>query len=397
MPSSNNKPLLAPVVAQIALAVLGFWALWPFPYNNGLLKHLKAQTEVGAVIPGPTIAPMRQSYTGIGPVDNQLTVLVSFFYTAIDGNRGDVSITFLSLGSHVIAAWVLITIESLRAGNKGKFFLVSTTLLGLAVAIVGFAVVAPLYFAYQLYASPTVSTPAGHNLLPSNSLSVILIPTTIMIGFGLPSLIMTFPAPEVLSFETKQLWTGIQQGWTFWIFLSTVALTMVLSALNPQIYTASTNVAQTKITKNLRRAYIFALASAASAHLLPLLITSLATVFPPLFAEPYRTQLQLSNVFYLANPFGQLKAATLADGALWFLQWDTFVGVLSVLLWGLTLRLATESEETSTQDWVVGLLKIVATVVAVGPTAAAVIAVWARDETVLRQERLSGSRDKKTM
>jgi hypothetical protein len=269
--------------------------------------------------------------------------------------------------------------------------------LGLAVAIVGFAVVAPLFFAYQLYASPTVRAPAAYNILPTDPVSVILIPAAIMIGFGLPSLIMTLPAPDVLSFQTKQLWTGIQQGWTFWIYLATIALTIAISVSDPQTYVASTEGTRTKVTKNLRRAYIFALASAAAAHLLPLLICSLATLFPPLFAEPYRAQLQLSNVFYLANPFGALKAATLADGALWFLQWDTFVGALSVLIWGLTLRLADSTDDATTNDWTAGSLKILAAVIAVGPTAAAVIAVWARDETALKSDKSETRGNKKVL
>ena len=119
----ESAALWVPIALEIALAALGFWTLWGFPYKNGLLAILKSQTEAGAMIPGPTAAPMRQTYTGIGPVDNQLTILVSFFYTAIDGNRGDVSLSFFGLGGHVLASWVLITIESLRSGNKSKWFL----------------------------------------------------------------------------------------------------------------------------------------------------------------------------------------------------------------------------------------------------------------------------------
>ena len=159
---------------------------------------------------------------------------------------------------------------------------------------------------------------------------------------------------------------------------------------------ASTEGTQAKITKNLRRAYIFALASAALAHLLPLLICSLATLFPPLFAEPYRAQLQISNVFSLPNPFGDLKVATLADGALWFLQWDTFVGVVSVLLWGLTMRIAGTNEDTTTNGQVVGVLRIIAITLVLGPTATAVISIWARDEVTLSQEQDAISRGKKT-
>jgi hypothetical protein len=387
MAPPKNKSLAYPIALQLALAALAFWALWGFPYRNGLLKFLGAQAEPGAVIPGPVAAPMRQTYTGIAPIDKQLTVLVSFFYTAIDGNRADISVSFLSLGSHVIAAWVLITLEGLRAGNDGELLLVSTTAIGLGVAIIGFAVVAPLFFAYQLYASPTVHTPTAYNLTPKHPLAVALVPVGIMIGFGLPSLIMTLPAPSVLSFDTKQLWTGVQQGWTIWILLATTLLTIGISYFNPNIYNLSTPAAQARTLKNMRRAYIFALASAASAHLLPLLICGMATLFPALFAIPYNAQLQASNVFSLVNIFGNLKASSLADGALWFLQWDTFVGVVSVFLWAFTLRAAGKREEATTRQWIVAVLKALAVTAAFGPTAYAVIAVWSRDELELRLEK----------
>ena len=64
---------------------------------------------------------MKQHYTGVKPIDKQLTILTSFFYTAIDGNRADVSLVGLDLGGSVIAAWMLVTAEGLRAGNSGKY------------------------------------------------------------------------------------------------------------------------------------------------------------------------------------------------------------------------------------------------------------------------------------
>lgn len=121
----ERSSLWAPIAVEVALSLLGFWTLWAFPYNNGLLGILKSQTEPGALIPGPTAAPMKQTYTGIPPFDNQLTTLVSFFYTAIDGNRGDVSLAFLGLGGAVLAAWSLVTVESYRSGNQGKWLITS--------------------------------------------------------------------------------------------------------------------------------------------------------------------------------------------------------------------------------------------------------------------------------
>lgn len=115
--------LLFTKIALLLLAVWGFWTLWGFPYTNGLLRLLGDLHKPGASIPGPTSSPMRQRYTGIKIIDSQLTTLVGFFYTAIDGNRADVSLAGLALGGQVVSAWVLMTIEGLRIGNRGKWYI----------------------------------------------------------------------------------------------------------------------------------------------------------------------------------------------------------------------------------------------------------------------------------
>lgn len=108
-------------ITLLIFSALGFWTLWGFPAKNNLLHYLGELSKPGASIPGPTYYPIKQKYTGVGFVDKQLTTLVGFFYTAIDGNRIDITLSFLNLGSQVLAAWVLITTESYRAGNKGNF------------------------------------------------------------------------------------------------------------------------------------------------------------------------------------------------------------------------------------------------------------------------------------
>lgn len=105
-------------IALLIFSALGFWTLWGFPARNNLLHYLGELSLPGASVPGPTYASMQQSYTGIHVVDKQLTTLVGFFYTAIDGNRIDETLTFLNLGSQVLAAWVLISVEAYRVGNE---------------------------------------------------------------------------------------------------------------------------------------------------------------------------------------------------------------------------------------------------------------------------------------
>ncbi|OAP62010.1 hypothetical protein AYL99_04213 [Fonsecaea erecta] len=388
--------LTVPKVLLILLSLAGFWTLWGFPYQNGLLKILGQQSEPGAVIPGPTSAPMKQTYTGIGPVDKQLTVLVSFFYTAIDGNRADVSLSFLYLGGQVLASWVLIMVEGLRRGNKDKFLLTATTLLGVGVAIVGYACVAPLWFALHLWTSPTVVNPKDYDLDVNTPIQVAIAPISILVGFGLPSLLMCLPAPTVVSFETKQTWTGIQQGWSIWIGLTQLILTTLALRFDQRASILTENDKRLKSARYLRLAYAFAIMSSAGSHLAALSLSTLAYLFPVLFSSTYLPQLQPARIFVPVVPFGQPQVRVLADGALWFLQWDIVVGVSASLLWALTVRDASKHRKTNIGQTLLGVVKALLMAGLFGPCGAAAIAIWTRDELVLGRSNDEGKKDKST-
>ena len=261
----------------------------------------------------------------------------------------------------------------------------STTVFGLAVAIVGFACVAPVWFALHLWQSPTVIDPKPHQLLVESPFQIAIAPLSTLLGFGLPSLIMCLPAPQILSFETKQLWTGIQQGWPIWIALSQLSLTVLISALKPDTAIIASDELKSKVLKNLRACYVFALSFGASAHLIVWFFCMLAQLFPVLFAAPYDRQLLPSNVLVPVNPFGDYQAKTLADGALPFLQWDTIVGVVSVAVWGFTVRTLAKHETATFGQILSGIIKIAILSSFVGPAGAAVVSIWARDELVLNR------------
>src|SRR6266516_821330 len=190
-------------ILLLLLAALGFWTLWGFPYTNGMLKILTDLHVPGASIPGPTFVPMRQKYTGIKIVDIQLTTLVGFFFTAIDGNRADVSLLGLEFGSQVVAAWMLITIEGMRFGNKGKWYITALTFLGMLLQNIGFGCIAPIWMAVHLATSPTVVDPDVEDLVV-RPLQLAVAPISILIAYGVPSVMMCLPAPAMITFDAKQ-------------------------------------------------------------------------------------------------------------------------------------------------------------------------------------------------
>jgi hypothetical protein len=390
---------LVPQILLLLLAALGFWTLWGFPYTNGLLKILADLHLPGASIPGPTFAPMRQRYTGIKIIDTQLTTLVGFFFTAVDGNRADVSLIGLDFGSQVVAAWMLLTIEGMRVGNKGKWYITSTTVLGILLQNIGFACIAPIWMAIQLWTSPTVLDPDVDDLVVS-PIQLAVAPVSILFGYGLPSVMMCLPATAKISFDSKQGWTGAQQLWPIWIIITQVTLSTAVAIVNPMVNVVTEDEKKTKTLTYLRYAYAFALIMSTAGHLTSWGLSILSYAFPVLFTSKYESMMLPWVVFWPVWPFGSLQADTLADGALWFIQWDLIVSTAAVLLWAFTLRVGVEGRQVMFWQWVVGLTLAAVIAVFIGPVGAAVLSLWGRDELVFgtwAKEKEQGALAKKSI
>jgi hypothetical protein len=272
----------------------------------------------------------------------------------------------------------------------------STTLFGVGVAIVGYACVAPLWFALHLWLSPTAVDPKDYQLIVDVPVKLAIAPISTLIGFGVPSLLMCLPAPNIISFEAKQTWAAIQQGWSIWIALVQFAATVVVLSVDQRASILSESDKRAKTIKYLRWAYLVAIVSSAGAHAVAKVVPWATVAFPTLFSPAYVSQLQPDKVFVPAVPFGPHPVKVLADGALWFLQWDVIVGVSSTLLWGVTLRVAAKHEQATPFQSLIGIVKIAIYSVLLGPCGAAALALWDRDELVFRRANTESKKDKST-
>ena len=215
-------------------------------------------------------------------------------------------------------------------------------------------------------------------------LQLAVAPVSIGLGYGIPSIIMCLAAPAKISFAAKQAWTGAQQAWPIWIAAAQALITTLVSVNNSMVNVMTEDDRKTRTLTYLRLAYGFALVSSTAGHLTSHGLSNLAYAFPVLFNPAYAAMMQPSHVFSLQWPFSDVKVATLADGALWFLQWDVVTGTAAVLLWAFTLRMGVEKAKPSYLHWLVGLVICALPAFAVGVSGAAVIAMWARDEIVFR-------------
>jgi hypothetical protein len=96
-------------------SAFGFYALWGFSASNGLFEYMPEMAK-------KLFSDSKDSatLTGLTALDEQLKVLVSFFWPVIDGTRPDVSLHAVNFLFQGTALWLLLMVEGLRRGNDWK-------------------------------------------------------------------------------------------------------------------------------------------------------------------------------------------------------------------------------------------------------------------------------------
>jgi nucleoside permease NupC len=101
------------------LSLVGAFGTWILGGANGTFPTLTALIAQGdTFLFGSNIPPLK-TYTGIGFIDHQLLVLVTFFAPIFSSETPLALFCIVGFGQFG-AAWTLMVMESMRFGNKGK-------------------------------------------------------------------------------------------------------------------------------------------------------------------------------------------------------------------------------------------------------------------------------------
>jgi hypothetical protein len=259
--------------------------------------------------------------------------------------------------------------------------LYSITTVGLIMQNVGFAVVTPAFLALYLWTSPTAEKPSTENLwIDPNQLAAL--PFSLVLGLFVPSVAMSLPAPSVISISEKQSIAAFWQGFPLWIYLVQQVLALLISTVVPAD-SKSTPVEKNRVlVRSLQWVYMFGISCSALGHIATWSISLLAMLWPALFAPGIAELLHPSNVFLNTSPFSGARAPNIAEGAKWFLQWDLLVGSAAMLLWAIALRVQAETARPTLWAYLSQFAFLSTVSMVIGPSGAAVVALWARDELV---------------
>lgn len=242
------------------------------------------------------------------------------------------------------------------------------------VMFIDLGYVIPMWFAFHLWTSPTVRDPSDYDLMAHIPLLLASTPFGVMVGLGFPSLLMCLPSPALISFETREQWTVIYQGWPIWVCLANFTLMTIALHIDPRGSTIATEREKSASSwKYLRQTFVLVIALSAGTHLtcLAFLVPQIRAMFPAIIG---------STASSLSRP-----PSLILEMISWRPSWDMMVGVASiaVLAWGLALRLLAREQDLSPSTVTTRVITTVGVAVFLGPSAAAANDIWARDGYVL--------------
>ncbi|KAI1769908.1 hypothetical protein F4818DRAFT_308222 [Hypoxylon cercidicola] len=394
------------VVSLLFIYMFGANALYGLLFRNGYYHALLRLRDEGPhYLPGSSNEVLAR-YTGIGYLDNLLTLASVMFANVTDGSSPQLSLYAFHFGGQYLAILVVITIEGLRSGNQSnplRFF----SIWGCLMQIASYGCTMPLYAMIHLTTSPAAEE-AGPALLEAiqtiDSLELSVLPQALVVGYVIPAVLMCVP---LFSNPIHQWFGGLWQGSPLWSMLLQKLLAFRLrrqiqshdirnhgkiqqlsSKESPTRYSQSlVSLARTKERKLLAKAYLFAFIWCVLSQTIPLVLIALVRLHPSAFPPQLYEAWTIINVF-VPPPFWSTKEMqSMATGMHDFFLYDQYVGSTAAIVWSTALYVNSREMPMKMKSWAKLAFVIAALSVSAGPAGAVVWLMWERDRVLLSVPR----------
>lgn len=258
--------------------------------------------------------------------------------------------------------------------------------MGLIFQNISYTVTVPIYLVIHLLTSRTARpSPSAEDIQPTTSLEASLIPLTAIIAYVVPTVLMSLPAPSVVTPATHYTWLIVWQLFPLWQTIVQQALTNFVSrnSITTSAYKPRSIITTTAV-------YRFVLLLSIASHLALLEVSLIPADFIPKEWPAIRTMFEQATFFKTFIPAGFSSAptldrslATVSSSAMaslvkYMLQWDAYGGSAAILLWAVYLRRVAGDGI----GWVAIASKLFFWTLVGGLVAPAAILLWERDEVV---------------
>jgi hypothetical protein len=256
------------------------------------------------------------------------------------------------------------------------------TVWGFFVQNVDYAITIPIYLAIYLATSPTVY-PTKAAIL-TDVAEVYSIPVSIFLGYTIPSIGAALPALSMQSFDAKQTWLAMWQGFPLWI---SVFQQLVKRLLRPVLQRSpSPSISESRDA--LRLVYSVLFYTSLTTHLGCLAVSALSMAVPDIFGAEYKGGFNFSSVLLPAAITGSSKVPNLSAGALLLLQYDEIVGSTAMLLWAMFMSSQVTKVPSAPGTWLKLLVRASLAMIIYGPGGSIVKLIQERDEQVFEQKSM---------
>ena len=251
---------------------------------------------------------------------------------------------------------------------------------GVFVQNAAYAVIMPLWCLAYLLTSPVVSSRCISNLLVDEP-DLAGIAVSIILGYVLPTILMSLPAPSVVDHGAKQWLMSFWQFFPVWVSMVQGVVPYLLPRLRAE-----------RTVRSMRILYAGLLTAAGIGQVSTVTLLATSKFFPGLFAPEFVGVFDYSNVFMPAAISPSTKMPSIGAGALLLLQYDHSIGSASMALWATALFVSTYRGGATKQSVALIIVGGVLMTTLTGPLGYATACIWARDELILAEAEDDGKK-----
>ena len=193
------------------------------------------------------------------------------------------------------------------------------------------------------------------------------------------TILMSLPAPSVISHDLKQWLLAFWQFFPVWVSLVQGAVSYLLSGLQEE----SSGASSISRVRWMRPLYAGLLTGAGLGQAKTLTLMWTSSFLPGLFADDFVGVFDFSNVFLPAATSPYAKTPSIGAGGFLLLQYDYFIGSISMALWSTVLFANTYRNGTIDRSLAVMIAGGVVMLAVTGPLGYATAFAWARDELLV--------------
>ena len=251
----------------------------------------------------------------------------------------------------------------------------SVSIFGLLYQSLGLALCAPFYLLAHSLTSPTATVPTMQNISIPKPALASLIPALVL-GMILPTMSMSLPTPAWLSHHNKANVVLLWQFFPVWTSLFCLMFAQIFRSFQLPLRPAQI----------LRATYISVITLSALTHASAVTLAITPMLAPSLFNPAHAKR--LTGAYFEFPPWpiqSTAKASGIAEGALWFIQYDYIITSWAFLFWSVSLKLASlgKGSDPSLLQTVLHFSTALVRTAMLGPMGCAASLIWERDEAVL--------------